>query len=156
MTISERISYIKGLTEGLELDTTTKEGMVLNAIIYLLEDLVYEIDAIDEACAEIGEQLDAVDEDLALIEDEFYADDEDYEDEEDEDEYYDDEDVYEVQCPNCNDIIYLDESMLEEEEMICPNCGTRLEFEFECECSCGCGDDCDCPPDCECGCNSDK
>ena len=146
MTISEKISYIKGLAEGLALDTETKEGKVLAAIIDLLEDMVDEIDAIDEACAEIGEQLDAVDEDLALIEDEFYAD-EDY-DEDDEDEYYDDEDVYEVECPNCNDIIYLDESMLEEEEMICPGCGTRLEFEFEC--------DCDGTTDCDCGCQEDK
>jgi len=145
MTISEKISYIKGLAEGLALDTETKEGKVLAAIIDLLEDMVDEIDAIDEACAEIGEQLDAVDEDLALIEDEFYADEED---EDDEDEYYDDEEVYEVECPNCNDIIYLDESMLEEEEMICPGCGTRLEFEFEC--------DCDGTPDCDCGCQEDK
>lgn len=143
MTISEKISYIKGLAEGLALGTDTKEGKVLTAIIDLLEDMVTEIDAIDEACAEIGEQLDAVDEDLALIEDEFYADEEDYDDE-DEDEYYDDDDVYEVECPNCNDIIYLDESMLEEEEMICPNCGTRLEFEFECDCEDG---DCDCTCD---------
>lgn len=145
MTISEKISYIKGLAEGLALDTETKEGKVLAAIIDLLEDMVDEIDAIDEACAEIGEQLDAVDEDLALIEDEFYADEDD---EDDEDEYYDDEEVYEVECPNCNDIIYLDESMLEEEEMICPGCGTRLEFEFEC--------DCDGTTDCDCGCQEDK
>ena len=145
MTISEKISYIKGLAEGLALDTETKEGKVLAAIIDLLEDMVDEIDAIDEACAEIGEQLDAVDEDLALIEDEFQADEED---EDDEDEYYDDEEVYEVECPNCNDIIYLDESMLEEEEMICPGCGTRLEFEFEC--------DCDSTTDCDCGCQEDK
>ena len=142
MTISERISYIKGLAEGLELDVTTKEGKVLSAIIELLEDMVDEIDAIDEACAEIGEQLDAVDEDLALIEDEFYADDEEYDEDEDEDEYYDDDDVYEVECPSCHDIIYLDESMLEEEEMICPGCGTRLEFEFECDCESD--GDCDC------------
>ncbi len=144
MTISEKISYIKGLAEGLALDTDTKEGKILTAIIDLLEDMVYEIDAIDEACAEIGEQLDEVDEDLALIEDEFYADEED--DDDDEDEYYDEDDVYEVECPNCNDIIYLDESMLEEEEMICPGCGTRLEFEF----------DCDCDPDCDCGCQDNK
>lgn len=149
MTISEKISYIKGLAEGLALDTATKEGKVLSAIIDLLEDMVYEIDAIDEACAEIGEQLDAVDEDLALIEDDFYADEED---DEDEDEYYDDDDVYEVECPNCHDIIYLDEAMLEEEEMVCPGCGTRLEFEFECDCE----SDGDCGPDCDCGCNSDK
>lgn len=137
MTISEKISYIKGLAEGLALDDATKEGKVLLAVIDLLEDMVDEIDAIDEACAEIGEQLDAVDEDLSYLEEDFYEDDdEDYEDEDDE-EYFDD-DVYEVECPNCHDIIYLDESMLEEEEMACPNCGTRLEFEFECDC-----DDCD-------------
>ncbi len=153
MTISEKISYIKGLAEGLSLDDSTKEGKVLTAIIDLLEDMVCEIDAIDEACAEIGEQLDEVDEDLALIEDEFYAE-YDEEDEDDEDEYYDEDDVYEVECPNCQDIIYLDESMLEEEEMVCPGCGTRLEFEFDCEC--GCDDNCDCPPDSDCGCNSDK
>ena len=135
MTISEKISYIKGLAEGLALEGDTKEGKVLLAIIDLLDDMVDEIDAIDEACAEIGEQLDAVDEDLSLLEDDFYYDED--EDEDDEDEYFDD-DVYEVQCPNCNEIIYLDESMLEEEEMACPNCGTRLEFEFECDC-----DDCD-------------
>ncbi len=139
MTISEKISYIKGLAEGLALDTETKEGKVLTAIIELLDDMVAEIDAIDEACAEIGEQLDAVDEDLSLLEDDYYAEDEDYEDD-DEDEYFDD-DVYEVECPNCHDIIYLDESMLEEEEMVCPNCGTRLEFEFECDCDSEC--DCD-------------
>lgn len=133
MTISEKISYIKGLAEGLALDTETKEGKILTAIIDLLDDMVDEIDAIDEACAEIGEQLDAVDEDLALLEEDFYED----EDEED-DEFYDDDDVYEVECPNCNEIIYLDESMLEEEEMICPNCGTRLEFEFECDPDCDC------------------
>ena len=131
MTISEKISYIKGLAEGLSLDDTTKEGKILLAVIDLLGDMCDEIDAIDEACAEIGEQLDAVDEDLSLLEDDFYADDEDFEDDEDD---YCDDDVYEVECPNCNDIIYLDESMLEEEEMVCPNCGTRLEFEFECDC----------------------
>ena len=136
MTISEKISYIKGLAEGLALDTETKEGKVLTAIIDLLDDMVDEIDAIDEACAELGEQLDAVDEDLSALEDDFYADEEDYDEEDDE---YCDDDVYEVECPTCNDIIYLDESMLEDEEMVCPNCGTRLEFEFECdEC-----DDCD-------------
>ncbi|MEE0927676.1 MAG: hypothetical protein UIG59_00675 [Acutalibacteraceae bacterium] len=139
MTISEKISYIKGLAEGLALDVNTKEGKVLAAIIDLLGDMVDEIDAIDEACAEIGEQLDAVDEDLSALEDDFYYDED--EDEDEDDEYFDD-DVYEVECPNCHEIIYLDESMLEEEEMACPSCGTRLEFEFECDCDSDCDGDC--------------
>ena len=141
MTIAERISYIKGLAEGLALDDKSKEGKVLLSVIDLLQDMVDEIDAIDETVDEIAEQVDAVDEDLAAIEEDFYCDDEDDEC----DDCYDDE-VYEVECPNCHDIIYLDESMLEEEEMNCPNCGTRLEFEFECDCDL---EDCEGDPDAE-------
>ena len=35
MDICEKISYIKGLAEGLDLDVNTKEGKVLSAIIDL-------------------------------------------------------------------------------------------------------------------------
>lgn len=135
MNINERVSYIKGLAEGLALDDSTKEGKILFAVIELLSDIADEVTAIDEACAELGEQLDAVDEDLYALEEDFYE--EEYDDEEDEEI---DGELYEVECPECHDVIYLDESMLEDEEMICPNCGTRLEFEFECECD----GDCDC------------
>ncbi len=136
MNINERVAYIKGLVEGLDVDATSKEGKILNAVIELLSDMADEVTAIDEACAELGEQIDAVDEDLYALEDDFYGEeyDEDYDDEEI------DGELYEVECPECHDIIYLDESMLEEEEMNCPTCGTRLEFEFECDCD----GDCDC------------
>lgn len=137
MYINERISYIQGLADGLGIDDATKEGKVIRAILDLLEDMCDEITAIDEACAELGEQVDAVDEDLSALEDDFYGD--DYLDEDDEYEEIDGE-VYEVECPECHDIIYLDESMLEDEEMRCPNCGTLLEFEFECDCD----GECDC------------
>ena len=137
MYINERISYIQGLADGLGIDDATKEGKVIRAILDLLEDMCDEITAIDEACAELGEQVDAVDEDLSAIEDDFYGD--DYLDEDDEYEEIDGE-VYEVECPECHDIIYLDESMLEDEEMRCPNCGTLLEFESECDCD----GECDC------------
>ena len=137
MYINERISYIQGLADGLGIDDATKEGKVIRAILDLLEDMCDEITAIDETCAELGEQVDAVDEDLSAIEDDFYGD--DYLDEDDEYEEIDGE-VYEVECPECHDIIYLDESMLEDEEMRCPNCGTLLEFEFECDCD----GECDC------------
>ena len=35
MTIAEKVSYIKGLAEGLKLDTNTNEGKILTAIIVL-------------------------------------------------------------------------------------------------------------------------
>ena len=77
MTICEKVSYIKGLAEGLALDDSTKEGKVLNAIIDVLTDIAEEIDYIEEDYAELSEQVDAVDEDLASVEDFIYEDDDD-------------------------------------------------------------------------------
>ena len=146
MDICEKIAYIKGLAEGLKLDDTKPEGKILAAIIDLLGDITDEIYDIEEGCEEIIEQIDAVDEDLADLEEYVYED--EYDDDEDDDCDCDcdcdccDDEVYEIECPACNDVIYLDEEMLEEEGMVCPNCGTELEFDFEgcdCEgCDCGC------------------
>lgn len=140
MDICEKIAYIKGLAEGLNLDQTKPEGKILAAIIDLLGDITEEICDIEEGCEEIIEQIDAVDEDLADLESFIYEDDEDEDDCDCDCDCCDDE-VYEIECPACNDVIYLDADMLEEEGMVCPNCGTDLEFDFE-----GC--DCDC---CDCG-----
>ena len=142
MDICEKIAYIKGLAEGLSLDESTKEGKILNAIIDLLGDITEEICDIEDACDELMEQIDAVDEDLSSVEELIYGED-------DECDCDDcgcdcDDEVYEIECPACNDIIYLDADMLEEEGMTCPNCGTELEFDFDgCDCDC----DCDCCAD---------
>lgn len=135
MDICEKISYIKGLAEGLGLDGETKEGKVLNAIIDLLGDITSEICDIEDGCDELMEQIDAVDEDLSSVEDIIYGDDDDDDccdcgcDECDD--CCDDDEVYEIECPACHDSIYLDADMLEEEGMVCPNCGTDLEFDFD-------------------------
>ena len=142
MTISEKVAYIKGLAEGLELDSADKNSKVLKAIIELLEDVALTVEDLEDAAAELCEQIDAVDEDLSNLEDFVY----DTEDEYDEDDEFfdDDDDLYEVECPACHDIVYLDEGMLEEGEIACPNCGTNLEFDFEgCDCDCdSCESDC--------------
>ena len=132
MDICEKIAYIKGLAEGLELDTSTKEGKVLSALIDLLGDVTAEICEIEDACDDMSEQLDAVDEDLSLVEDIVYDEDED-----DDECCCDDDDLYEIECPACHDTIYLDSDMLDEEGIECPNCGTPIEFDFDgCDCCC--------------------
>ena len=143
MDICEKIAYIKGLAEGLNLDTDSKEGKILSAIIDLLGDITEEICEIEDGCDELMEQIDAVDEDLASLEEIIYGDDE-CDDDCDCDCDCDccEDEVYEIECPACNDIIYLDADMLEEEGMVCPNCGTDLEFDFDCDCDC-----CDCEVD---------
>ncbi len=141
MDICEKIAYIKGLAEGLALDNETKEGKILAAVIDLLGDITAEICDIEDACDDMSEQIDAVDEDLAALEDIIYEDDDC--DCCDDDCDCCDDGLYEVECPSCNDIIYLDEEMLMDEGIDCPNCGTHLEFDFDCDCDC-CDDDCDC------------
>ena len=43
MTNLERVAYIRGLAEGLELDTDKKEVKVLDAMLTLLEDMALSI-----------------------------------------------------------------------------------------------------------------
>lgn len=153
MNISERVAYLKGLAEGLDVNESTKEGKLLLAIVDVLDDMAESISDIEEVCEEFDELIDVIDEDLSDLEDDFYAlDDDDCDDdcdckcsrEDDDDEFYDDDDndLYEVTCPNCDDTIYLDEGMLLEGDMECPNCGQKLEFDLA---------GCDCDDDCECG-----
>lgn len=140
MDICEKIAYIKGLAEGLKLDENTNEGKILAAIIDLLGDMTTEICDIEDGCDELLEQIDAVDEDLAAVEDFVYGDDDDDCCGCGDDDCEDDDDLYEIECPACHDTIYLDEDMLEDEGMTCPNCGTKLEFDFD---DCCCDDCCD-------------
>ena len=135
MTNTEKVAYIRGLAEGLELDDSKKEVKVLNAIIDLLDDLAMSLADLEDGYSDMADQLDAVDEDLGSLEDDFYGDDEDAED--DEDTCY-----YEVTCPNCHETICLSEDIIEDGQMDCPNCGETLEFDIdECDddgCDCGC------------------
>ena len=124
MTVTERVAYVKGLAEGMELDASSKEGKILKAIIDVLEDMAYEISDLGDEIGEVEEQVDMIDDDLDTLEGIVYEDEEDDEDDED-------GELYEVECPSCGDTIYLDEEMLADGEIDCPNCGEHLEFDFE-------------------------
>ena len=143
MTISEKSAYLKGLMEGLSLDTETNEGKMIAAIVDLLGDMSKRVADIEETTIAISDELDEIEEDLDAIEDYILdEDDEDDWDDEDEDddlEDYDDEGfdfgdeestIYEVQCA-CGEIIDFDEKVLEKGSMVCPNCGETLEFTTE-------------------------
>ena len=44
MEISEKVAYLKGLAEGLNLDTDSKEGKLIAAIIDVLDDIALELE----------------------------------------------------------------------------------------------------------------
>ena len=144
MTISEKAAYLKGLMDGLQLDTEKPEGKMIEGIVDLLGDLAKRLADVEETTIAISDELDEIEEDLDAIEDFIMDDDDDYDDEDDfedwddeddfEDEGFDfgDEDsiIYEVECA-CGEVINFDEETLEAGSMKCPNCGETLEFSFE-------------------------
>ena len=131
MEIMEKVAYLKGLAEGMELDTEKKEGKVLAASIDVLENVALELEDLWDEQVELADGLDAVSDDLEDVEDVLFddEDEDDYEDEDEED-FDDDEDCYATTCPTCEETIYFDESILEDGEVICPNCGEKLEFDM--------------------------
>ena len=134
MTVIEKVAYLRGLADGLKLTDTTAEGKVLLNVIEVLDDLALSVTDLEDAVEELGEVVDAIDDDLQYVEDALYDEDDEDDDEDYFDDYdeFDDEDepLYEVQCPTCGDTICVDESMLCEGEIDCPNCGEKLEFDM--------------------------
>jgi hypothetical protein len=151
MTITEKTAYLKGLMEGLKLDTATNEGKLLSAVVETLDEMALsiadleseneaineELDLIEDAVDEIDEDIEDMDEDLndiCDILDECYDDDddEDEEDSEEDDEWDEDdgEEYYQLVCPTCGEEIVVDEDVLAKGEMKCPACGEDLEFDL--------------------------
>ena len=126
MTITEKVAYLKGLADGLAIDTEkSKEGKLISVIIDILEEMGMSIEDLEEL----------------LYEDD---DDEDEDDEcccgEDED------DFFEVECPNCQEPLVIDEDVLEAGVIECPSCHSQFAISDECDCDddgcdCGCGHD---------------
>ncbi|WP_295763921.1 CD1247 N-terminal domain-containing protein [uncultured Oscillibacter sp.] len=133
MEITEKVAYLKGLAEGMDLDTGKKEGKLLAAIIDVLEDIALELSDIEDAQEELGDGLDAVSDDLEDVEDLLYGEDDEDDDEDayELDDLGEDEECYATTCPTCEETIYFDESVLEDGAVICPNCGEKLEFDLD-------------------------
>ena len=143
MTIYEKAAYLKGLMDGLNLDTEKAEGKMIAGIVDLLGDLTKRLHDVEETTINICDELDEIEEDLDAIEDYILDEEDEYDDEDFEDEDYDeeyddegfdfgDEDttIYEAECA-CGNVVCFDEETLEAGSIVCENCGELLEFTFE-------------------------
>ena len=126
MGISEKVAYLKGLMEGLNIDEQTNEGKLFTAIVDVLDEIALEIEDLTDEVMELGDGLDVVSDDLSDVEDIVYDDDDD-DDDDDEDE---EAECYATTCPECEEEIYFDDTVLEDGALLCPNCGAKLEFDL--------------------------
>ena len=123
MGISEKVAYLKGLMEGLNIDEQTNEGKLFAAIVDVLDEIALEIEDLTDEVMELGDGLDVVSDDLGDVEDIVYDDDDDDDDDEE-------EECYATTCPECEEEIYFDDTVLEDGTLLCPNCGAKLEFDL--------------------------
>ena len=133
MTISEKVAYLKGLAEGLNLDTEkSKEGKLISVMIGILEEVGLTLEDLEDSTAAMGDELDAISDDLADVEEIVFDDD-------DEEEgcchrghchCHDDDDFFEVECPTCGAEIDIDESILEAGTVECPSCGDTFAIDL--------------------------
>ena len=137
MTITEKVAYLKGLADGLDLDKDpSKEGKLISKIIDILEDIGLAVEDLEEEVEVIGEELEAMSEDLEDVEeivfDEFDDDDDDDDDEDDEEFDFADlgDDFFEIECPECGEDLVIDESIFDVGEVACPNCGNKFALDL--------------------------
>ena len=129
MTISEKVAYLKGLAEGLNIDTDkSKEGKLITVMIDILDEIAMSIEDLEENSLALGEEIDVLSDDLADVEDIVFDDEDEDEDEDDEEEF--DDDWFEVECPTCDEVLVVDEDALEEGYIKCPNCETEYSLDL--------------------------
>ena len=131
MTISEKVAYLKGLADGLDLDTEkSKEGKLISVIIDILEDVGFAVEDLEVERGSPDRRRwspwprTSADVETALFD----------EDDEDEDDTLDlsdlGDDFFEIECPSCGEDIVIDESVLDIGEVTCPNCGDRFSMDL--------------------------
>ncbi|MBR3752910.1 MAG: hypothetical protein IKK50_07250 [Ruminiclostridium sp.] len=130
MTITEKVAYLKGLADGLDLDKDpSKEGKLISKIIDILEDIGLAVEDLEEEVEVIGEELEAMSEDLEDVE-EIVFDEFDYDDDEEFDFSDLGDDFFEIECPECGEDLVIDESIFDVGEIACPNCGNKFALDL--------------------------
>ena len=156
MGITENAAYLKGLAEGLGLDTEKSEGKLIVKMLDLISEMAERIEALEGENEQLYTYMEGMAEDLVNMENDFYRIDEeadDYSDLNDDEDYedYTDEEYYEVECPTCGEKICFT-AEIDLDNFMCPACGNKIddiELIDDCEECEGCAEDCECSGQCD-------
>ncbi len=106
--LHQKVAFLKGLAEGLDIEDSSKEGKLLLHIISTFDEFADVIEDLIETNRELEEYISYIDEDLTDVEEEVFEFYDDYDE-------YDDDDCQcmEIECPSCEDEL---QDSLEDEE----------------------------------------
>lgn len=149
--LRERVSYLKGLLEGMQISELTNEGILLKAIIDVMDDIALVVEDLEVAQEQQGEQIDALEQDLCEVENSAF----DYNISS---EYQGDDscnlgreyleynlqhtpqigkqcecEIYMIECPYCFEVIELKKEMFVDEKtgtIECPKCHEHVDVDW--------------------------
>ncbi len=121
--ISEKVSYLQGLSEGLNISDGNPQGKIITGILGVLDDIAGMLAEMRSDLDTVGEYIENIDDDLLELEENFKRD----------------QDIIEVKCDNCGEELVFDADLMEDEdviEIICPRCNEVVfvndgSFDFE-------------------------
>lgn len=128
--ISEKVAYLDGLADGMEIEKDPN-GKLIKGIIEALGAVAEELEEHNELLDDLSDCVDDIYDDLDELEED---------DDEDDEDAFDEDDFIEVVCPKCGETVYFDEDMIDSDEgLICPNCNEPIELAIPgCDCGCDC------------------
>ena len=135
--LSNKVSYIKGLAEGVDLEDSKSVAKVIGKVLDVLSDLADSVEELELDMDEAYEMIDELDNSLCEIYDEFDEEDDFWDDDEEDVGDYDfdeddDDDWYEFECPICHEDVMIEYDMIDDDNaIICPNCHREIPLEFE-------------------------
>jgi len=127
MDIIEKAQRLRELAKDID-DMSPAAVTLIASALELIEELAKQCTAAQEELAALTEQVDDLDDALEELCEDVYGDE-------------DGDETFEVECPNCGELIQIDEGILEEGSITCPGCDENLEFDLGCDCeNCACED----------------
>ncbi|CFX49027.1 Uncharacterized [Syntrophomonas zehnderi OL-4] len=108
--LSEKVSYLQGLSEGLNITEGNPQGKIISGILGVLNEMSEEISQLQEDMDEIREYLENIDDDLLDLEETIFEDNE----------------FMEISCRNCGEKLFIESDIFADVEdsieVICPCC----------------------------------
>lgn len=112
--ISERVSYLQGLSEGLNITEGSPQGKIISGILNVLNEIADEITGIQKNFEEMRDYIESVDDDLLDLEENVL-----------------DDNYMEVECRNCGEQLYIESDIMDDEDVIevtCPRCNEVISI----------------------------
>ena len=107
--INEKVSYLKGLCEGLNVSDGNPQGKIITGILGVLDDISGILVDMRSEFSIVKEYIESIDDDLFELEENFKQD----------------KNIVELTCDNCGEELCFDADLVEDDdviEIICPRC----------------------------------